>query len=124
MVSTLPDRPFSRPCTASSRNGLARSIHASSASVFRLVPSVFREVIYLFPSAMPSRCAGRWSETPQYKYTVIVEQDEDGIYVSSVPALQGCYTQGDTYEEAIENIKDAIKLAIEARRQPGEPIPV
>lgn len=58
-----------------------------------------------------------------YKYTIVIEQDEDGLYVVSVPALQGCYSQGETYEEAIENIKDAIKLSIEARRTLGEPIP-
>lgn len=60
---------------------------------------------------------------PDYKFTVIVEKDEDGLYVASVPLLQGCYTQGETYEEVMENIKDAIKLHIEARRALGEPIP-
>ena len=44
----------------------------------------------------------------RYKYTIVVEQDEDGIYIASCPALQGCYTQGDTYEEAIANIKVAV----------------
>lgn len=53
---------------------------------------------------------------PDYRFTVVVEKDEDGLYVASVPLLQGCYTQGETYEEALENIKDAIKLHIEARR--------
>lgn len=52
----------------------------------------------------------------RYKYTIVLEQDEDGIYVASCPALQGCYTQGDTYEEAIANIKDAVRLHIEARK--------
>ncbi|MBI4284442.1 MAG: type II toxin-antitoxin system HicB family antitoxin [Chloroflexi bacterium] len=61
---------------------------------------------------------------PDYKFTIVVEQDEDGFYVASVPLLQGCYTQGATYEEALENIKDAIKLHIEARKLLGEPIPV
>ncbi len=61
---------------------------------------------------------------PDYKFTVVIERDEDGLYVASVPALQGCYTQGETYEEALEDIKDAIKLHIEARRSLGEPIPV
>jgi predicted RNase H-like HicB family nuclease len=61
---------------------------------------------------------------PQYKYTVVVEQDEDGLYIASVPLLPGCYTQGETYEEALENIKDAIKLHIEARQAFGEPVPV
>ncbi len=61
---------------------------------------------------------------PDYKFTVVVEQDEDGLYVASVPLLQGCYTQGETYEEALENIRDAIKLHIEARRASGEPVPI
>ncbi len=61
---------------------------------------------------------------PDYKFTVVVERDEDGLYVASVPTLQGCYTQGTTYEEAMENIKDAIKLHIEARKALGEPVPI
>ena len=61
---------------------------------------------------------------PDYKFTVVVGKDEDGLYVASVPLLQGCYTQGETYEEALENIKDAIKLHIEARRSLGEPVPI
>ena len=61
---------------------------------------------------------------PDYKFTVVVERDEDGLYVASVPLLQGCYTQGETYEGALENVKDAIKLHIEARQASGEPVPV
>ncbi len=60
----------------------------------------------------------------KYKYTIVLEQDEDGIYVASCPALQGCYTQGNTYEEAIANIKDAMRLHIEARKSLGEPVPL
>ena len=45
-------------------------------------------------------------------FRVIIEQDEDGIFVASVPSLQGCYTEGDSFEEAIQNIKDAIKLHV------------
>ncbi len=44
----------------------------------------------------------------KYSLQVIVEQDEDGFYIAECPALQGCYSQGDTFEEAIENIKDVI----------------
>jgi predicted RNase H-like HicB family nuclease len=55
---------------------------------------------------------------------VVVEQDEDGLYIVSVPLLQGCYTQRETNEEALENIKDAIKFNIEARRDLGEPVPM
>lgn len=61
---------------------------------------------------------------PDYKFTVVVEKDEDGFYVASGPLLQGCYSQGETYEEALENIKDAIRLHIEARRALGEPLPL
>ena len=61
---------------------------------------------------------------PDYKFTVVMEQDEDGLYIASVPLLQGCYTQGKTYEEALENIKDAIRLHIEARQALGEPVPI
>lgn len=46
-------------------------------------------------------------------YRVIIEQDEDGFFVASCPALPGCHTQGKTYEKAIENIKDAILLCLE-----------
>ncbi|MGL5942680.1 MAG: type II toxin-antitoxin system HicB family antitoxin [Waterburya sp.] len=42
------------------------------------------------------------------KYRVIVEPDEDGIYVAEVPALPGCISQGQTRTEAIENIKEAL----------------
>ena len=53
---------------------------------------------------------------------IIVEADADGYFVSC-PALQGCYSQGDTYEEAVENIKDAIRLHIDDRLADGEEIP-
>jgi len=59
-----------------------------------------------------------------YRFTIVIEQDEDGVYISSCPALQGCYSQGDTYKEAVANLKDAIQLHIEARREVGEPIPI
>ena len=61
---------------------------------------------------------------PDYKFTVVMEQDEDGLYIASVPLLQGCYTQGETYEETLESIKDAIRLHIEARQAMGEPVPI
>lgn len=57
-----------------------------------------------------------------YKFSVVIEKDIDGYFVFC-PELQGCYTQGDTYEEALENIKDAIRLHIEDRIESGEEIP-
>ncbi|WP_276699966.1 type II toxin-antitoxin system HicB family antitoxin [Methanobacterium formicicum] len=58
----------------------------------------------------------------KYKVSVIVEHDKDGYFAFS-PELQGCYTQGDTYEEVMANIKDAIKLHLEDRLESGEVIP-
>jgi predicted RNase H-like HicB family nuclease len=55
-------------------------------------------------------------------FPVILERDEDGYFVSC-PALQGCYSQGDTYEEAIANITDAMRLHLEDRLANGEEIP-
>lgn len=50
-----------------------------------------------------------------YDFTVVVEKDEDGNFLAICPALQGCYTEGSTQEEALELIRDAIKLHIEDR---------
>ena len=58
-----------------------------------------------------------------YRVSVVIEKDTDG-YFAFCPELQGCYTQGDTYEEALQNIKDAIRLHIEDRLASGEDIPV
>ncbi|MCD4815471.1 MAG: type II toxin-antitoxin system HicB family antitoxin [Methanosarcinales archaeon] len=48
----------------------------------------------------------------KYTLPVVIEKDEYG-YFAMCPALQGCYSQGDTYEETLENIKDAIRLHLE-----------
>lgn len=57
-----------------------------------------------------------------YKFSVIIEKDADG-YFAFCPELQGCYTQGDSYEEVLENIKDAINLHVKDRIENGEEIP-
>lgn len=57
----------------------------------------------------------------QLTLPIVIEDDADGYFVSG-PALQGCYSQGDTYEEAVENIKDAIRLHIEDHLADGEEI--
>jgi len=46
-------------------------------------------------------------------FKVIIEQDEDGIFVADVPAIPGCYTQGKTYEEAVRNTREVIELCLE-----------
>jgi predicted RNase H-like HicB family nuclease len=57
-----------------------------------------------------------------YRFSVVIEKDKDG-YFAFCPELQGCYTQGDTYEEVLENIKDAIHLHVEDRLESSEEIP-
>ena len=57
------------------------------------------------------------------KYRIIIEQDEDGMYIAARPTLPGCISQGKTREEALVNIKDAIKGYLESLRKHDEPIP-
>jgi antitoxin HicB len=57
------------------------------------------------------------------RYTVVLEQEPDGGYVATVPALPGCVSQGDTRNEAVDNIREAIELYIEDCRDAGDPIP-
>ncbi|MBI5634930.1 MAG: type II toxin-antitoxin system HicB family antitoxin [Nitrospirae bacterium] len=57
-----------------------------------------------------------------YKFSVVIEKDSEG-YFAFCPELQGCYSQGSSYEEVLENIKDAIHLHLEDRIESGEEIP-
>jgi len=57
-----------------------------------------------------------------YMLEVVIEKDANG-YFAYCPSLQGCYSHGATYEEALENIRDAVTLHLEDRLASGEPIP-
>lgn len=57
-----------------------------------------------------------------YHFSVIVKKDDDG-YFASFNELRGCFTQGETYEEAIDIIKDAISLHVSDRIESGEEVP-
>ncbi len=57
------------------------------------------------------------------KYRVLVEQDEDGMFVAEVPSLPGCVSQGTTRAEALKNIREAIAGYLESLRAHGDPIP-
>jgi len=57
------------------------------------------------------------------KYTVIFEPAEEGGYVVSVPALPGCISEGDDFEEAVEMIKDAMKGYLAVLKKEGLEIP-
>jgi len=56
-------------------------------------------------------------------FRVILEPNEAGGYTVTVPVLTGCISEGDTKEEALANIKEAIELYIESLQADGEPIP-
>ncbi|MBI2147501.1 type II toxin-antitoxin system HicB family antitoxin [Candidatus Woesearchaeota archaeon] len=55
-------------------------------------------------------------------FTVLIEQDEDGLYVAKVPDIPGCYTQGKTVEQAMERIKEAIQVCVEAEKEVYPPM--
>ena len=57
------------------------------------------------------------------KYRVLIEQDEDGMYVAECPSLPGCISQGKTRGEVLSNIQDAIKGYLESLKKHNEPIP-
>ena len=57
------------------------------------------------------------------RFRVILELNEVGGYTAIVPLLPGCITEGNTKEEALDNVKEAIELYVESLRADGEPIP-
>jgi len=57
------------------------------------------------------------------KYRVVIEQDEDGMFVAECTSLPGCISQGKTRTEALANIKDAIVGYLESVKKHGDPLP-
>jgi len=55
-------------------------------------------------------------------FTVLIEQDEDGIYLAKVPEIEGCYTQGKSIEEVLERIKEAIEVCLEGDKKDVNPL--
>jgi len=58
------------------------------------------------------------------KFSVTIDRDEDGIWVVECPAIPGCVTQGQTKEEALENIRDAISQCLQVRAEHGLPLTI
>lgn len=64
------------------------------------------------------------SESAQiYNYTVIFEKEIEGGYHAFCPVLKGCHSQGDNFEEAVENITEAISLYLDSLKEDQQPIP-
>ncbi|MCJ7745823.1 MAG: type II toxin-antitoxin system HicB family antitoxin [Actinobacteria bacterium] len=55
------------------------------------------------------------------KFPITVVQDEDGIYIAECPVIPGCVSQGNTEEEAVANVGEAIKECLEVRAEKGMP---
>ena len=71
-------------------------------------------------------CIGNWTvgdTEGMASYQVVIEQDEDGMFCASVPALPGCFSNGDTHDEALANIREAMSLHLDVLREHGDPIP-
>jgi antitoxin HicB len=56
-------------------------------------------------------------------YRVIIEPDEDGVYIATVPAVPGVVDQGETVEEAFERVKESLNFALDNMAEDGEEIP-
>jgi Uncharacterized conserved protein len=57
------------------------------------------------------------------EYTVVIHTADEGGYWAEVPALEGCYSQGETVEETITNVKEAIESYLIALKDEGKPLP-
>lgn len=57
------------------------------------------------------------------KYRVTITQDEDGMFITEVPSLPGCISQGETRSEALKNIQEAIEAYLESLKKHNEPVP-
>jgi len=61
----------------------------------------------------------KWIDIMARKYNVVIEKDEDGYYVGSVPSLPGCHTQAKTMDELLKRVKEAIALYLESEGEPA-----
>lgn len=57
------------------------------------------------------------------KFRILIEQDEDGVFIATCPSLPGCVSQGKTRKEALDNVKDAIEGYLASLKKHNEPIP-
>lgn len=64
-----------------------------------------------------------WRPERQMRYRVLIQQDEDGVFVAEVPSLPGCVSQGRTRDEAVANVREAMAAYVESLEEHNEPIP-
>jgi predicted RNase H-like HicB family nuclease len=61
-----------------------------------------------------------WCFEMERKFNVVIEKDEDGYYIASVPSLPGCHTQAKTLDELMKRIKEAIELYLEVEKEAAD----
>ena len=64
------------------------------------------------------------TEAREMRMTVTIDRDEDGVWIAECPSIPGCVSQGDTNEEALANIREAIELCLEVRAESGMPLTI
>jgi predicted RNase H-like HicB family nuclease len=65
-----------------------------------------------------------WMKEIRMRFQVTLDRDEDGVWVVECPSIPGCVSQGNTREEALENIQEAIALCLEVRAERGLPLTI
>ncbi|MBN1632266.1 MAG: type II toxin-antitoxin system HicB family antitoxin [Thermoleophilia bacterium] len=58
------------------------------------------------------------------RFSVTVDRDEDGVWIAECPAIPGCVSQGDTRDEALSNVQEAIALCLDVRAEQGLPLTI
>ncbi len=58
------------------------------------------------------------------KFNITLDRDEDGVWIAECPSIPGCVSQGQSKEEALENVKEAIRLCLEVRAEKGMPLTI
>ena len=58
------------------------------------------------------------------KFAVTLDRDEDGVWIAECPSIPGCVSQGESKEDALANIREAIELCLEVRAEQGLPLTV
>ena len=97
-------------------------LSANHSKVLVISSNCVRNKAYLYPMLPDKKLAVPQPMSTTYRVSVIIEKDVDG-YFAMCPELQGCYSQGETYEEVVQAIKDAIELNIRDRKSSGEDFP-
>jgi predicted RNase H-like HicB family nuclease len=57
-------------------------------------------------------------------FSITINRDEDGVWIAECPSIPGCVSQGETREEAIQNVREAIRLCLEVRAEKGMPLTI